>query len=621
MPETLLPQSSVHVGVWTEISPEDGKSTRTLTTSNHDMFVFVAVLALLIAYVGERSWKIMRMILYFSRGTVEEHRSMEDQKKIFIESYAPFDTCIKYIRFYFKNRHPGLPWVEVLFAIFVILSAVGFAGGFLFFAAYFPKPFTHNRVRLQPTSDCGYGYLNLSKIEQLDTLNTLPDQAELYSQLNQLAEFAVNGSFLASSYVDACYGDDAVNDSCDLMFTKRISWNAMNNASCPFTQGQCVGGENSSYTLDTGDVRFASLGVNIKSTLSFRKKTTCSPIVMDPYRVDSEGGVGGIYSHLMYRGRNITETIRNDVAAAYQVNAWMPRIGTQVHPNLQPKVGNVSIVYINRNNLVHLYPTSQPVFSATENITLFGGYTAYTPSWEHRLGAIGCVETLQMCRQNAKSDQKECSNWVGVVRGEDNWTGLDDFYDKSDETEKGLMELLLPAHSVLQTIADAARGSGANLVASRSLINLPLEESMLTELQTSDEPEQWKREVKQWFNVVLSVIQLAGLYFPTVPPFLDKSLMVNELKKESRFICSSIKINSLQYSSINFDAVIAILASSALLITISFMDRVLAHFPWGRGVRMAFRMWRDYHRVAPNIQHGDVENQAGQRMHLLNNGP
>lgn len=97
--------------------------------------------------------------------------------------------------------------------------------------------------------------------------------------------------------------------------------------------------------------------------------------------------------------------------------------------------------------------------------------------------------------------------------------------------------------------------------------------------------------------------------------------MVNELKKESRFICSSIKINSLQYSSINFDAVIAILASSALLITISFMDRVLAHFPWGRGVRMVFRMWRDYHRVAPNIQHGDVENQAGQRMHLLNNGP
>lgn len=105
MPETLLPQSSVHVGVWTEISPEDGKSTRTLTMSNHNMFVFVAVLALLvsdsitsrqlltiiqIAYVGERSWKIMRMILYFSRGTVEEHRSMEDQKKIFIESYAPF---------------------------------------------------------------------------------------------------------------------------------------------------------------------------------------------------------------------------------------------------------------------------------------------------------------------------------------------------------------------------------------------------------------------------------------------------------------------------------------------------------------------------------------------------
>lgn len=198
----------------------------------------------------------------------------------------------------------------------MILLALVFASGFLFCAAWFSKPITHNRVRIKPTDDCGYWALNTSRIEQLATLNQLPDQSELYGQLNQLAQFAINGSALAASYVDSCYGDEAFNDSCDLMFTRRISWNASQNDSCPFAKGQCVGGDTSAYTMDTGNVSFASLGVNVRTTLSFHRRTTCSPIVMEPYQVSPGAAPGGTYSHVKYLGRNITETVRDDVAAA-----------------------------------------------------------------------------------------------------------------------------------------------------------------------------------------------------------------------------------------------------------------------------------------------------------------
>lgn len=189
----------------------------------------------------------------------------------------------------------------------------------------------------------------------------------------------------------------------------------------------------------------------------------------------------------------------------YQINAWTPRIGTEVYPNLQPEVGNVSIVYISRNNLKHLHWTDQPIFSATEGAELIPVYFGYTPKWEKRLGAIGCVEKLQMCRQKPK---EECSPWTGVVKGGNGWTGIEDFFNRSSDIERGLISLMLPDHTVLQTIADAARGSGASLVASRSLISLPLLEGRLTELQTSDEKEQWKREVAQC--KVPSISGLAG---------------------------------------------------------------------------------------------------------------
>src|SRR5436190_17060269 len=74
------------------------------------------------------------------------------------------------------------------------------------------------------------------------------------------------------------------------------------------------------------------------------------------------------------------------------------------------------------------------------------------------------------------------------------------------------------------------------------------------------------------FNLILAIMQLAGVYFPLTPPFLNSSLLVDEMEPESRFICDSVKIISFEHTSINFVAVICIIAATVLLTMLSVLD-------------------------------------------------
>lgn len=164
-----------------------------------------------------------------------------------------------------------------------------------------------------------------------------------------------------------------------------------------------------------------------------------------------------------------------------------------MHPNFQVKVGNVSLVYLSRRELVHLYETHDPFFRATEKIPLPGFEEGgYVPAWKDRVTAIGCVEKLQLCA--TFNGIVECSPWVGVVRGESNTTGLEPFVEKCTLEDRGLISLLLPRTPVLQTIGDAARGSGSELIASQQLLFVP---RLQAEVQTASGNDQWEIEVGQ----------------------------------------------------------------------------------------------------------------------------
>lgn len=166
-----------------------------------------------------------------------------------------------------------------------------------------------------------------------------------------------------------------------------------------------------------------------------------------------------------------------------------------LHPNLQTPIGNTSVIYISRNNVTHLYRSEDPVFSATHEIHVpLANINVYVPNWERRLSALACVESLQLCNDFGRG--RECSAWVGVLKGENNETGVEEFYNSCTREDKGLISLIKSRYSGL-TVGQLASGSGNNIVTAQSLLSRPIPGGRMIEVQTARGNDQWKAEVAQ----------------------------------------------------------------------------------------------------------------------------
>jgi hypothetical protein len=174
------------------------------------------------------------------------------------------------------------------------------------------------------------------------------------------------------------------------------------------------------------------------------------------------------------------------------VDAWPPQNGVRVHSNLQSAVGNVSVIYISRNNLVHTHRTEQPIFGATKKVSVLLALSAYVPNDEERVGALACVERQQLCREKGHG---ECSPWVGVVPGVNGETGVEDFYDRSSLADKGITSLV--TGRIGATIGNAARGARSELLVGRLLTSVPSFGGQLVPFQTTAGSDLWKAEVVQ----------------------------------------------------------------------------------------------------------------------------
>jgi len=88
----------------------------------------------------------------------------------------------------------------------------------------------------------------------------------------------------AVSYIDSCYGQAVVAESCKPYYNRTISYSEEHNASCPFFGDVCLYGQTSAYALDTGFVDSSVLGINAAKRYQFRRRTIYSPIVTNsPY--------------------------------------------------------------------------------------------------------------------------------------------------------------------------------------------------------------------------------------------------------------------------------------------------------------------------------------------------
>jgi hypothetical protein len=164
---------------------------------------------------------------------------------------------------------------DLLVAIFFFSNVIVFAG-FGFVAPQAIKLIMESAV-LSNNPDCGYWVRNSS------SLGPSPTGHDYLREVEALA------------YAKKCYHALPGADGCNAFLTQALPYTNSSNQLCPFEPSLCSGGEFSAFTLDTGPVSSKALGINVPVGYSFRRATTCSPIVR---RVNvSEDGRDYIYDY------------------------------------------------------------------------------------------------------------------------------------------------------------------------------------------------------------------------------------------------------------------------------------------------------------------------------------
>ncbi len=125
-----------------------------------------------------------------------------------------------------------------------------------------------------------------------------PSPPKFYSNL------ASERAMRAISYVDTCYTDEVRGNECSYLYTPRIPFSEDHNATCPFSNGTCLYGDNGAYSVDTGYLDSGILGFNHPLRCEFRIRSTCSPILpAEPYIRSQPGKEPGSREVSYYFGR------------------------------------------------------------------------------------------------------------------------------------------------------------------------------------------------------------------------------------------------------------------------------------------------------------------------------
>ena len=89
----------------------------------------------------------------------------------------------------------------------------------------------------------------------------------------------------AAAYADRCYDSTAENrqagNLCNYYYNQSLAYKTKSNATCPFAGQTCAQGRSAAFALDTGYIDASYLGFNSGRRLTFRRETTCAPLLAD----------------------------------------------------------------------------------------------------------------------------------------------------------------------------------------------------------------------------------------------------------------------------------------------------------------------------------------------------
>lgn len=436
------------------------------------------------------------------------------------------------------------------------------------------------------TSTCGKWMM---KSPPPDTSSSSVD--EWQSALN---EFLYNATLNADNYVHNCYNDKSSRGffDCTKFVSRFLPFSEEHNVSCPFERGFCLAGENSAFAMDSGDISFSALGINQKHSkdLSIRRRTTCGVVDQHPFYVglmtsdDAPMALAGnqtvfIYSFGTDSGVNETTSYRNEsFTSTYDLQEFTypgdtPFTAAKVlHPN--SSTNDVSIMLLRSPGVEFIDAQNDPWFSAHDEILWDNssgqvklGYKRYR--MDHFLNVLVCDERYQFCNHMTG----QCTPWRGLFHGfDDQVSSLGEPVLKEDmDGYLGLYlsSVLVLGNLPLSFISNSIQGRGHAALQATKYFNKGLQDRL--------DPEQWKVELRYWFQMALARMQLEVFNTIERPGDVDPDRTQNIWGKDvTRYLCGNVKFRSADHTSLSVAGIVAIVSCAALLTIISFLDQLIA---------------------------------------------
>ena len=583
--------SAVHIGFW--IDHDNGPF---LTLANRNATALITFLAVAVTFAGNRSWKIIRFVLYrilYSRerrarpGTAVT-RHLEVVLRNVVTAGSTLWALIELLWHDTRRqdasqlgRAPGQR-IRNRRRRITILGAVATAH----FVAYIAAGILTSRIVV--------GRLVVSRAIDSCGQWTGRDVTERAS-VRTWQSLRLNETLDADNYVRNCYplGVSRSILDCGKFVMRSLPYHLKHDASCPFDKSLCSARPNGAMVLDSGTISFRDLGINSKlaGTLSIQRRSVCAVVPEEPFmdpRSTTRTGREPVRSYLFYlpadpdapRGiayvnQNVSGTFD---LQAYHLNFAPERIIRPIRPTSGDH--DPSIVFLRSNGVQFELQSDDPWFSVHTQTDFRNKSDLVVYETDYFLNVIACKESLRFCRFDI------CTPWTGLVSSLDTTSaalatlsGTDIRNDTADFEELKNIYSLVALSAYMTSIP----GSIQNRPATSALQSARYLNGITQEYLA---PEQWKIELEYWFAMALARLQLAVFNTIEKPPSVNASQAVNQwegtgLKK----LCGRVKFHSPSHTTLSTTGVAVVLGLVGLLTVLSFVDVVLGWVPtaWARG--------------------------------------
>ncbi|KAJ3566505.1 hypothetical protein NPX13_g7103 [Xylaria arbuscula] len=620
-------ESSVYLGQWTNWSrgPILGA---TLTTTKSYGNLLIAFVAIFIAFVASRFWRILCLVLHRCYSTSEARDAIHHQRQVVLRnSLNPESGLLNTIRLVWAWRKtPVNRLVRLLpIGLLAVICLVAFTIASGFSSSISTAAGDEVLVR---STHCGP-----IRFTQPST-----SVVAIGSQFN--AE-KLND---AANYAQRCYNSNST--ACNTFVVERLPTATMNTtSSCPFQNRICRDPE-STLRLDTGYIDSNDgLGLSAPTDQRFawRYVLHCAPLRTKGYTsrvADTDKGWIRFHYGNVSVGALGNQTKRDSL---YEVEdsdfQYQPRKGNSLAgsnfrlsydnsrtfqgkpadgfftpiPELARPDGDTTMIFLSGNGVPFGQLMDDGWYRATDFLTTIshslasGAEKVYRPSVA--ASPMGCVEQWQWCNSAYPRD-----TGCGPLAGQSdalygaatpfNLTGEDLYPDRPLSSEALGTRLIWPA--LLTLGYPTALPSLLGHLGSKSLAS---QSRLYSGVQWALPNNQWQLDVIQWWNTILASVQASC----TLNHSLILSRSYNPLKRATRLfydpefreyispplnedeqkLCNSQKIRSSTHSSFSLFGLYIIFIFGAIIICVSFaLEPLLAclykrrkykpytHFEW-----------------------------------------